>query len=106
MKLSGNGLPKWLKKRRVCEEFALSEKRLRELRQQSLVRFRQDGNQFVYLTESLDDYFNGKIEMPEISNPDEGDNQIMSLKKEVLRKEAIIRAIEEREKKQRRNDNV
>lgn len=106
MKLSANGLPRWLKKKRVCEEYALSEKRLRMLRQQGLVRFRRDGNPYVYLTESLDEYFNGKIILPEILNPDDGDSQMMLLKKEVLRKEREIKAIMEKEKRQRRNDNV
>ena len=100
MKLLGNGLPRWLKKRRVCEEYALSEKRLRMLRQQGLVKFREDGNRHVYLTKSLDDYFNGKIENPDVLNPKNGDSQIMLLKKEVLLKEAKVKAIEEKKIKQ------
>ncbi len=103
MKLSANGLPRWLKKRRVCEEYALSEKRLRELRKQSLVKFRQDGNQFVYLTENLDDYFNGKIETPDALKPKNGDSKLVLLEKEVLLKEAKVKAIKEKEKG---DDNV
>lgn len=103
MKLSANGLPKWLKKRRVCEEYALSEKGLRMLRQQGLVWFRRDGNRYVYLTESLDDYFNGKIETPDALKSKNGDSKLVLLEKEVLLKEAKVKAIQEKEKG---DDNV
>lgn len=104
MEMFGNGLPKWLKKRRVCEEFALSAKRLMMLGQKGLVKYRRDGNRYVYLTESLENYFHGEIVTPEILNPYDGDSKMMLLKKEVLRKETKIRVLKEREK--RRNDNV
>jgi len=73
------------------------------LRQQGLVEFRLDGNRHVYLTQSLDDYFNGKIKTPHPLKPKSDDSKLMLLEKEVLLKEAKIKAIKEKEKG---DDNV
>ena len=49
---------RWLLGRQVYEEYGLSKKRLRTLREQQLIKFRFEGNRFLYLRESIDDYLN------------------------------------------------
>jgi integrase len=52
-------LSKWLKAKVIKQEYSLSEKRLRQLRDQGLVTFKQEGNCFLYSRESIEAYFSG-----------------------------------------------
>jgi hypothetical protein len=103
-------LPLWLRKREAMGQFALSEKRLRELRQHRLVTFRLEGNEYVYETQSLIDYSyrdSVKAEIPE--SLDQGDHKLISLTREVIRreKEKGVREREgEKEKSNKEDDNA
>lgn len=69
------------------KEFALSEKRLRHLRKEKRVTHRLEGNGYVYETQSLISYCREHLIMAEIPEYQSQDEKLMSLTKEVLRKE-------------------
>lgn len=103
-------LPLWLRKKEAMEQFALSEKRLRELRKDRLVTFRLEGNEYVYETQSLIDYSyqdSIKAEVPEIPESlDKGDHKLISLTREVIRqeKEKEVREKEGEKEKSKKED--
>ncbi len=80
-------IPLWISKIRAMEEFALSEKRLRQLRKEKRITFRLEGNRYVYQTRSLVNYCRGNTTIAEIPEPQNEDERLMLLTKEVLQKE-------------------
>lgn len=106
MKLFGNGLPKWLRKKRAIEEFGLSEKRLRILRKTRQVTHRLEGNEFLYESASLVNYANGNSIPAEALESEDGDGKLMQLTKEVLMKELEEKVKIKEKILKRRNYNV
>lgn len=49
---------RWLTARQIGENYQLSKKRLKWLREEGLITFRLEGNRFLYLQESIENYLN------------------------------------------------
>jgi len=49
---------RWLIARQIGENYQLSKKRLKWLREEGLITFRLEGNRFLYLQESIENYLN------------------------------------------------
>jgi len=106
MKEFSSGLPLWLKKERAIAEFGLSPKRLRTLRKNKQVTHRLEGNEFLYESASLVNYADGNSIPAEIPEPEDGDQKLMLLTKEVLRKEREIEVMKKEKNQKRSIDNV
>lgn len=87
MKELSPDLPLWLRKKRAIEEFGLSEKRLRNLRKNRQVTHRLEGKEFLYETASLINYANGNSIPAEVLEPENGDERLIRLAKEVIVRE-------------------
>ncbi len=86
------------------EEFALSEKRLRQLRKEKRITHRLEGKEYCYQTQSLIDYCRGNMTIA-ISKPQNEDEKLMLLTREVIRKERE-KEVMEKEKSKQGGDNV
>lgn len=87
------------------KEFALSAKRLRHLRKEKRVTHRFEGNGYVYETQSLINYCKENLIMAEIPEHQGQDEELMSLTKEVLRKEKE-KEMREKEASKKGGDNA
>jgi len=99
-----NHLPLWLRKKEAMKEFALSVKRLRQLRKDKKVAHRLEGNEYIYETQSLINYCRENSIMAEIPEHQGQDEKLMSLTKEVLRKEKEKEMREKEESKKGGDD--
>lgn len=102
---TSNHLPLWLRKTEAMKEFALSAKRLRQLRKKRKVTHRLEGNEYVYETKSLIDYSKKNLIEAVISEPQREDEKLIQLTKEVIRKEKE-KEVREKEESKKGGDNA
>lgn len=95
----------WLRKREAMKQFALSERRLRQLRKERRVTHRHEGNEYRYETASLIDYSYGDAIRAKIPEPQNEDEKLIQLTKEVIRKERE-KAVMEKEESEQGGDNA